>query len=335
MRRTVMYTLIALASVAMAAGALADTAVDRLRTYIRVDTTNPPGNESSGVQFFAKIFDEYGINYETAESSPGRGNIWARIEGGRKPGLVLLNHMDVVTADPAYWSVNPFGGEIRDGHIYGRGAIDMKGTAIVQLEAFLALHASGQKPNRDVIFLATADEEAGGAYGAGWLVEKRPEVFKGVGFLLNEGGGGRAFPSGPAFSIGVTEKVPLWLRITAVGPPGHGSSPRAETATTRLLRAGTRVADTAFDVRVIDPVAALFAGLAQFQSGQRASTPVSTRSCVIRARSPVWKAAPRSTSSRRKRSWRWTAGYCRTRIGIPSSESFRPSSTIRMSRSKR
>jgi acetylornithine deacetylase/succinyl-diaminopimelate desuccinylase-like protein len=89
--------------------------------------------------------------------------------------------MDVVTADPAYWSVNPFGGEIRDGHIYGRGAIDMKGTAIVQLEAFLALHASGQKPNRDVIFLATADEEAGGAYGAGWLVEKRPEVFKGVG----------------------------------------------------------------------------------------------------------------------------------------------------------
>ena len=241
-------------------------APDRLSEYIRVNTQNPPGNETRGSEFFAAIFEAAGIAYETAESAPGRGNIWARLEGGREPALVLLNHMDVVPADLRYWSANPFGGAIRDGHIYGRGALDMKGLGIVQLQAFLALHASGARLNRDVIFVATADEEAGGAYGAGWLVENRPEIFEGVGYLLNEGGGGTTLGDDTVFNVELTQKVPLWLRLVAHGNPGHGSTPQVETAVTRALRAGDRLANTRFPARVIPAVQAMFEGMAPYQS---------------------------------------------------------------------
>ncbi len=244
----------------------AAAAPERLSAYIQVNTQNPPGNETRGAEFFAEIFDAAGIAYETAESAPGRGNIWARLEGGREPALVLLNHMDVVPADLRYWSASPFGGAIRDGHVYGRGALDMKGLGIVQLQAFLALHASGARLNRDVIFIATADEEAGGAFGAGWLVENRPELFENVGYLLNEGGGGTVLGEDVVFSVELTQKVPLWLRLVAHGNPGHGSSPQVETAVTRALRAGDRLARTRFEARVIPAVQAMFEGMAPYQN---------------------------------------------------------------------
>ena len=164
-----------------------EDAAQRLADYIQVDTVNPPGNEIRGAEFFASIFDAAGIAYETAESAPGRGNIWARIKGGRKPGIILLNHIDVVPADPRHWSVDPLGGEIKNGHIWGRGALDMKSTAIAQLQAFLALNEAvqnGARLSRDVVFVATADEEAGGAFGAGWLAENRKSIFKGEGLSL-------------------------------------------------------------------------------------------------------------------------------------------------------
>ena len=238
----------------------------RLSEYIQVNTQNPPGNETRGAEFFAAIFDAAGIAYETAESAPGRGNIWARLHGGNQPALVLLNHMDVVPADLRYWSANPFGGAIRDGYVYGRGALDMKGLGIVQLQAFLALHASGKRLNRDVIFVATADEEAGGAYGAGWLVNNHPEIFEGVGYLLNEGGGGTVLGDDTVFNVELTQKVPLWLRLVAHGNPGHGSSPQVETAVTRALRAGNRLAGTRFEARVVPAVQAMFEGMAPYQN---------------------------------------------------------------------
>jgi acetylornithine deacetylase/succinyl-diaminopimelate desuccinylase-like protein len=244
----------------------AAAAPERLSAYIQVNTQNPPGNETRGAHFFAALFDAAGIAYETAESAPGRGNIWATLEGGDEPALVLLNHMDVVPADLRYWSANPFGGAIRDGHIYGRGALDMKGLGIIQLQAFLALHASGARLNRDVIFVATADEEAGGAYGAGWLVENRPEIFKDVGYLLNEGGGGTLIGEDTVFSVELTQKVPLWLRLIAHGNPGHGSTPQVETAVTRALRAGDRLARTRFEARAIPAVQAMFEGMAPYQN---------------------------------------------------------------------
>ena len=119
--------------------ALQDEAVTYLQEYLRVDTRNPPGNEILGARFFAEIFDREGIPYEIAESAPGRGNIWARLEGGDEPGLVLLHHMDVVPADPEYWSSDPLSGDLRDdGFIYGRGALDTKTGGILHLAAFLA-----------------------------------------------------------------------------------------------------------------------------------------------------------------------------------------------------
>ncbi|MEQ8994366.1 MAG: M20/M25/M40 family metallo-hydrolase [Pseudomonadales bacterium] len=241
-------------------------APERLAEYLRIDTTNPPGNESAGVAYLAAILDAAGIAYQTAESAPGRGNLWARIEGGDEPALVLLHHIDVVSADPRYWQVAPLSGAIRDGYVWGRGALDMKGIGIAQLQAFLALHASGRPLNRDVILMATADEEAGGAFGAGWLIEHHPEIFEGVGYLLNEGGSGTRLANDVVFTVEVTQKVPLWLKLTARGQPGHGSTPQAATAVTRLLRAGDRLAQTAFPPRVIPPVRSLFEGLAPYQN---------------------------------------------------------------------
>lgn len=244
----------------------AEAAPAVLQDYIRVDTRNPPGNESLGVAFFAAIFEDAGIKFASGESAPGRGNIWARIKGGSKPALVLLHHMDVVPVNEEYWDLDPFAGIEKDGFIYGRGALDTKGLGILHLQAFLALHASGITPNRDVWFIATADEEAGGEYGAGWLKQSHPEIFKNVGFLLNEGGAGRLFDKDKVFLVEATQKVPLWLRIKALGQPGHGSSPQVETSVTRLLRAGNKIATYGFEPHVVGPVKDMFAGLAKYQS---------------------------------------------------------------------
>lgn len=248
-----------------------DDAVPNLVRYINVDTFNPPGNESRGVVFLGNLLSEAGIDYESAESAPGRGNLWAKLPGvpdasGRKlPGLVLLHHIDVVPANPAHWRVDPLSGEILDGYIYGRGAIDTKGLGMVQLQAFLALAASGRPLNRDVWYVATADEEAGGMFGAGWMVENRPDIFSNVGYLLNEGGSGRSFKQGVAVMVEVTQKVPLWLRLTSTGRPGHGSAPQVATSVTRLVRGLERVRETNFPVNVVPPVAAMFEGIAPYQ----------------------------------------------------------------------
>jgi len=272
-RLSISASIILLAAAAFPANAseYAEAAPLRLSEYIQINTQNPPGNESRGAEFFAAIFDDHGISYETAESAPGRGNIWARIEGGDKPALILHNHMDVVPADLRYWSFDPFSGAIRDGYIYGRGALDMKGLGIVQLQAFLAIAESGRRPDRDIVFVATADEEAGGAFGAGWLLENRPEIFDGAGFLLNEGGGGTILAADTVFTVEVTQKVPLWLRLTAHGNPGHGSSPQMETSVTRILRAGDRLARTEFPPRVIPAVRAMFEGMAPYQQPELSS----------------------------------------------------------------
>ena len=220
----VLASLLILFSNAVTAQSIEDEAVAWLQDFIRVDTVNPPGNETRAVEFYREIFDAEGIEYEWVESAPGRGNIWARLEGGDEPGLMLLQHTDVVPADKEFWTTDPLSGELRDGYILGRGARDMKGTGIAHLATFLGLHRSGRALNRDVVFLATADEEAGGFYGAGWLIENRPEIFEGIGLLINEGGAGSASGDEIVFGVEVTQKVPVWLRLNAIDVPGHGSS---------------------------------------------------------------------------------------------------------------
>ncbi len=264
MRNSVLMSLLLTFSCQISAQSIEDEAVRWLSEYIQVDTINPPGNESRAVDFYAKIFEAEGIAFETAESASGRGNIWARLKGGDQPALILLQHTDVVPADLQYWTTDPLSGEIRDGYILGRGARDMKGTGISHLAAFLSLHRSGRPLNRDVIFVASADEEAGGAFGVGWLVEHHPEIFEGAGFLLNEGGSGaRARGSDQiVFGVEVTQKVPVWLRLTAVDVPGHGSSPRTTSSVTRIVDALAIMRAQPFPPRIIAPVDTYFKGLA-------------------------------------------------------------------------
>ena len=240
---------------------LEDEAVSWLQEYIQVDTINPPGNEYRAVNFLADIFENEGIEYQTAESAPGRGNIWARLEGGDEPGLILLQHSDVVPADEEFWTIPVLSGAIRDGVILGRGARDMKGLGTLQLATFIALHRSGVRLNRDVVFLATADEEAGGLYGVGWLIENRPEIFEGIGILLNEGGGGSRVGQSVVFSVEVTQKVPVWLRLYAIDRPGHGSSPRTTSSVTRIVQALNTLLENPFPPRIIGPVNEYFGAL--------------------------------------------------------------------------
>ncbi len=242
--------------------ALGREAVAHLREYLQIDTTNPPGHEERAVAFFARILKAEGIPYDTASSAPGRGNIWARLKGGSAPALVLLHHMDVVPADRRHWDVDPFSATVTDGVLYGRGALDTKTLGILQLEAFLALHRLGVPLDRDVIFMATADEEAGGSFGAGWMVTHHPEAFQGAGLLLNEGGGGTVEDGRERFGIEVTQKVPLWLRLTATDEPGHGSTPHVATSVTRLIRALYRLQTYQFQPRIVPAVDTYFKGLA-------------------------------------------------------------------------
>ena len=245
-----------------AQSALEDEAVQRMVEYLRINTTNPPGNEDQTMLFFARILKQEGIPFDTASSAPGRGNIWARLKGGSAPALVLLSHMDVVPADPRYWKHDPFAASVQDSEIYARGALDTKSLGIVELEAFLSLHRRKVPLARDVIFMATADEEAGGSFGAGWVVQHHPEAFRGAGILLNEGGDGTIEDGRTQMGIEVTQKVPLWLRLVATGEPGHGSIPPVASSVNRLIRALDRLQTYQFTPRVVPAVDTYFKALA-------------------------------------------------------------------------
>jgi acetylornithine deacetylase/succinyl-diaminopimelate desuccinylase-like protein len=160
-----------------------------LQQYVRIDTSNPPGKELAGAQFLAAILAKNGINAEIIESAPGRANVYARLPGKQhEGGLLLLNHIDVVPADREGWTRPPFAAELRFDQLYGRGTLDMKGIAICELLAFIDLVRAHRTPDRDVVFLATADEEAGGQMGVAWLLDHRPDVFAGIRYAVNEGG---------------------------------------------------------------------------------------------------------------------------------------------------
>ena len=276
--------MVASASVAKSIDDYAEESVSRLSAYLKIDTINPPGNESRGVGYLSKILESEGIAYEVVESAPNRGNLWSRLRSAKPSGsrdaLVLLHHIDVVPANRSYWSFDPLSGDVKDGFIYGRGAIDTKGLGIAQMQAFLALARSGEPLKRDLILMATADEEAGGFYGAGWLKDNRPEIFEDVGYLLNEGGSGRLFGNEVAVMVEVTQKVPMWLRLTSTGRPGHGSAPQTETSVTKLVRGLKRISETEFPVRVTDPVATMFEGLASYQQGAEQAASANIREAV-------------------------------------------------------
>ncbi len=160
-----------------------------LQQYVQIDTTNPPGNEIAAARFLGARLAHFGIPFEIIESAPTRANLYARIRG-RQPGegLLLINHMDVVPANPREWTKPPFAAEISANMMWGRGTFDMKGIGIAHLEGFIAAATRGRPPDHDIVFLATADEETGSAFGTRWLLDHRPDVFSGIKYVLSEGG---------------------------------------------------------------------------------------------------------------------------------------------------
>jgi acetylornithine deacetylase/succinyl-diaminopimelate desuccinylase-like protein len=245
-----------------------------LSRYIQIDTTNPPGNEIKAAEFLKSIFDREGIEAKIIEASTGRANLYAVLRGdGSRKSIILLNHMDVVPADEKLWKAKPFSGEIKDGVIWGRGALDDKGPAIMELAAMLALKRQRIALKSDVIFLGTADEEAGGALGAGYLLENYPELFENVDLVFNEGGGIRVGEDGRArvYNVSVAEKTPLWLRLTATGTPGHGSSPGNDMALHKLIAALNRVMRYQSPIKVVAEVQKFYADIAQTEPEPRRS----------------------------------------------------------------
>jgi acetylornithine deacetylase/succinyl-diaminopimelate desuccinylase-like protein len=209
-----------------------------LSDLIRINTTNPPGNETPAAKYLAETLGKEGFKCEVLESMPGRGNLITRIRGtGEKPSLLLLSHLDVVAANPKEWSVDPYSGLIKNGFVWGRGAIDMKSMTAMEVMVMKLLKRNNVKLKGDLILAATADEEKGGEAGAGWLVRNYPEKVK-ADYVINEGGG-QAIPINGknVFTIQTAEKGILWLRVKAKGKPGHGSVPgAADNAILRMSR---------------------------------------------------------------------------------------------------
>src|SRR2546423_7987512 len=228
--------------------ALGDEAPGLLSQYLRINTTNPPGNEIAAAHWVADVLRRDGIESRIFEPAPGKANLYARLSGdGSARPLILLNHMDVVLASPEYWTVEPFGGLIKDGYVWGRGALDMKGEAIAQLMTMLILKRAHIPLKRDIIFLATADEEIGAGVGAAWILEHQANLIRNAEFLLNEGGLTRSDGHGGVeyYGIGTTEKSPFWLDATARGTAGPGSPPAPHKPAHRPVRAPNKNADLA------------------------------------------------------------------------------------------
>ena len=220
-------------------------AASLLSQYIAINTTNPPGDEMLTARWLGAVLAREGIEAQVFEPRPGKANLYARLKGdGSARPLILLNHMDVVLASPEYWKVDPFSGAEQDGYIWGRGALDMKGEAITQLMSLITLKRAAVPLKRDVIFLATADEEIGGGVGAGWFVEQHKDLVQDAEFLLNEGGTIRTDAGGRIeyYGVGTTEKSPFWLNLTAHGTAGHGSRPTPDNPVHRLVRTLARIA---------------------------------------------------------------------------------------------
>ncbi|MEE3328920.1 MAG: M20/M25/M40 family metallo-hydrolase [Myxococcota bacterium] len=259
-------------------GALADRTAELLSRMIQIPTVNPPGNESALAQWLVAKLRSEGIETKLipipsrSDTEPGsRAAVWARLPGnGQERPLILLSHLDVVPADASQWDTDPFSGEIREGWVYGRGALDAKGVTAVQVMALIELARNNTLLNRDLILLATPDEEAGGIEGSGYLVRNKSELLGDAEFLLTEGGSirpgqaglGDEAPTPPIWGVTITEKSPCWVEILTRGQAGHGSAPRAGAAVPRLIAALDRVRRVESRIRVLAEVEAMFLALA-------------------------------------------------------------------------
>jgi acetylornithine deacetylase/succinyl-diaminopimelate desuccinylase-like protein len=218
--------------------AITAEAVHHLQALLRLDTTNPPGNELAAAEYLAGVLRVEGYDPIVLEAAPQRGNLIARLKGdGSLPPLLLYTHLDVVPAESEHWTHPPFGGDVADGFVWGRGALDMKNIAAMQLMTVLLLKRAGVTLKRDVIFAATADEEIDSDVGADWLVTQHPDLVR-AEYGLSEMGGHTLYLEGKKFyPVMCAEKGTCWLKMRARGRPGHGSVPHADHAVMHLVHA--------------------------------------------------------------------------------------------------
>ena len=244
-------------------------AVEFAAELIRRDTTNHgggDGREREAAEYAAELLAGAGLEPVVLEPAPGRTNVVARMAGTDPSAGALLvhGHLDVVPADPKAWSLPPFSGEIRDGVLWGRGAVDMKNADAVVLAVVRELARSGRRPARDLVLAFTADEEDTASYGARWLADKHPGLFEGCTEAVGESGG-FAFHAGPGvrlYPIAAGERGTAWLKLTAHGTPGHGSRPRADNAITRISESIARISSYEWPVRLTPMVRAAIGAIA-------------------------------------------------------------------------
>lgn len=233
-------------SMALEWAAVEREALSSLRDLVRLDTSNPPGNERIVADYLSSALGRHGIGAIVREGMPTRTNLIARIKGrdAAKPPLLLSSHTDVVPVETDGWSRPPFSGDLADGCVWGRGSIDMKAKCAMDLALVTAIHRSGRMPDRDLILAAVADEEAGSEHGAKYMVERHPELVR-AGYVLNEVGGFTVHLGERRFyPIQVAEKGFVTVKMTVTGMPGHGSMPRPDAAIVRLSELITRIANT-------------------------------------------------------------------------------------------
>ena len=251
---------------------LREETAQRLSEYIRINTSNPPGNELATARWLAGVLAKEGIRgmiLDTAELGAGRANFYARLPGsGGGKGIALVHHMDVVTATPKDWSIDPFSGSIKDGHVWGRGALDMKGHGIIQLMAFIALKRAAVPLSRDLVYVGNADEEIGGT-GSRIFVEKHAELVKDIEYVLTEGADTRVEKGKVRwFGIDVGEKRTWWKKLVVRGTTSHGSVPLGDNPVERLVRALNRILAYQTPVRLTPAVDRFFKAQARDQTGE-------------------------------------------------------------------
>jgi acetylornithine deacetylase/succinyl-diaminopimelate desuccinylase-like protein len=240
-----------------------------LEGLLRINTTNPPGNELAAAKYMAEILQKEGIHADIFETSPGRGFLVARLSATAVPdpsrALLLMSHLDVVGVDRSKWTVDPFGAVIKDGYLYGRGAIDDKGMTAGNLAVFVALKRSATRLNRDVILLAECDEEDGGTQGMKIIVEKYWDKIA-AGFAINEGGHA-AMKNGKVQYVGVqaSEKVSVAVTVIATGPAGHGSMPRKDNPVLHLAAAIDKIGNYEAPVQLNSVTRAYFESIANVE----------------------------------------------------------------------
>lgn len=252
---------------ALGSEARGQEALHRLRAYLRLDTSNPPGNEAPAAAYLADLLHSEGIPTRQIVSRTGRVSLMARLEAAA-PGagaIVLQHHIDVVPVGEG-WSREPFAADLADGVLWGRGAADDKSLGIAHLAAFLDLHRSKASLTHDVIFLAVADEESGGGEGMGWILEHHPDLLADVVGALGEGGSNRTSRGRAVWwGVEVAQKRALWLRATVRGRRGHGSTWNPGSAPHKLVRGLARLLERPVELRVSPPVRTYFEAIAPFE----------------------------------------------------------------------